>query len=308
MYNWAMEERRPLPLEPKTGGMAFTVIVILNLLVNLIASGITLVGGFAGTDAEKYVSYLASPVAIAILLVIALKYAKQPARVLMPVRTRPKYILIGVMLVFGLLFSLNSANGYLVKLFELMGYTKRGNTLPDISGWKIVPAILVIAVVPAVMEEILFRGILLGNVKDGLGYVRSVFIVGFCFCLYHASVEQTIYQFICGCLFALLAIRSQSITPTVIIHFLNNAVIIVLCACGLVDPVTGELMFPQTAFIVVTVLSALCLVGAVVWLILDKQLNKKCRKGEVKNFFIYASVGIAALALMWIAGTIMRMV
>ena len=131
--------------------------------------------------------------------------------------------------------------------------------------------------------------------------MRAIFLSGFCFALYHGSVEQTIYQFVCGCLFAFLAVRSRSVAPTVVIHFLNNAVIIVLKACGLLDD-SGSLIISQTAQIIVSVLSAVSLIGAVVWLILDKKPRKICTSGGVKQFFVFAAVGIGAMVLMWIAG------
>lgn len=290
-----------LPLGSVAGGLSFSATVVINLFVSIIAMVIIALGSLKGTDAEKYISVLVSPIAIAVTLTLTLKVVKQPAREILPVKTHPKYFVIGVLLIFGLLFSLNSLNEYLIKLFELMGYQRRGQFVPDVSGWKIVPALLVIAVLPAVMEEILFRGILLSNAEEGAGSLRAIFLSGFCFALYHGSVEQTLYQFICGCLFAFLALRSRSVAPTVVIHFLNNAVIIVLMACGLIDD-GGMLIMSKTAEIIVGVLSAVSLIGAVVWLILDKKELKICETGGVKQFFIFAAVGIGATALTWILG------
>lgn len=281
--------------------MSYSVTVIANLLVSIVASVIIIAGALRGTDAEKYISVLVSPIAIAITLALTLKVAKQPARAILPLKTHPKYYVLGVLLIFGLMFSLLYANEYLIKLFELMGYERRKNPLPDITGWRIAPVLLVIAVLPAVAEEIIFRGILLNNAEEGAGTVRAIFLSGFCFALYHGSVEQTVYQFICGCLFAYLTVRSRSLAPTVVIHFLNNAVIIVLMACGVIDE-SGMLIMPKTAEIVISVLSAVSLIGAVVWLILDKKPRKLSTVGGVKNFFIFASVGIGAMIVVWITG------
>lgn len=316
MYNYGMENfekgqngapsqpqgRYVLPLGAKAGGLSYSATVLINLIVSIIMSGVILIFSLKDTDGEKYVSLLVSPIAIAIVLILALKVAKQPARSLLPVKTHPKYYLIGILLIFGLLFSLSSVNEYLIRLFELMGYQRRPNFLPDISGWKVIPVFISIAVIPPVMEEIIFRGILLQNTEEGVGSVRAVFLVGFCFALYHGSVEQTVYQFICGCLFTFLAVRSRSVLPSVMMHFINNALIIILMACGATDPQTGEIVMSEGVNIAVTVLSAAALIGGTVWLILDKTPLKKCKQGGVKAFFIFASVGIAAMVVMWIAG------
>lgn len=291
-----------LPIGSAAGGLSYTFTVVVSLLINIIASGIISLGSLTDTDAAKYISVLISPIAIAITLALAVTVAKQPVRRILPLKTHPKYFLIGALLIFGLLFSLSSVNEWLVKLFELMGYKRRQSFLPDYSGWKVLPVLITYAVIPAIAEEILFRGILLNNTEEGAGSIRAILLSGFCFSLYHGSVEQTIYQFVCGCLFALLAVRSKAITPTVVIHFINNALIIILYSAGVMDAATDSLIMSKTAEIIITVLSAASLVGAVVWLALDKSPLKECKSGGVKQFFIFAGIGIGAMALVWIAG------
>lgn len=295
-----MEEKNVRPLTPFYGGAAFSVNVIIFLILSLVASGIIAAFSLVGSDGATYVSLLVSPLAIAITSLIFFKVTKSPVREILPFKTKPKYYLIGLLLIFGLLFSLSSLNDLLVKLFELMGYKRKGIPLPDFSGWNVIPALIVIAVIPAIAEEILFRGIILNSTENDAGSLLSVVFVGLCFSLYHGSVEQTIYQFICGCLFAFLAVRSRSIAPSVVIHFINNALIIILCACGCSDMTTGELVFPLAVQITLTVLSAVSLIGAVIWLVLDKTELKKRQEGGVKKFFIGASVGIAVMVIMWI--------
>ena len=301
-----MENSKQLPLGSKAGGLSFSVTVISFLLVSLIASGIIAVSGIgAESEGAKYISYLASPIVIGITLTLALAAAKQPAKRLFPIKTHPKYFAIALLLIFGLLFSLNSVNDWLIRLFELIGYQRKASTVPDVSGWNILPALLVVAVLPAVLEEILFRGILLRNVEEEAGSVRAIFLVGFCFSLYHGSVEQTVYQFICGCLFAYLAVRSRSIAPTVLAHFINNALILVLLACGAFDE-SGALIMSKTVEIIVSVLSALSLIGAVVWLILDKKENVKKQKFGVIKFWLFASIGVFAMTVLWIVGLFVK--
>lgn len=293
---------KQLPLSAKGGGLAFSVAVVLNVFVGLIISVIIGASGLNGTDAAKYIGYLTSSIALIATVLIMRFMFNQPLRKFATVKCNPKYILIGLLLIYGLLFSLNSLNGYLIKLFELMGYTPKSSTLPNLSGWNLLPAILVIAVLPAVLEEFLFRGIILNNIEGEVGSVKTIFLVGFLFSLYHGSVEQTIYQFICGCLFALLAIRSRSLTPVVLIHFINNAIIIILYSVGALDS-NGNLIISQGGNIAITVTSALCLIGAVVWLILDRKLKFGLVKGEkssLKGFFLFGLAGIAITALTWI--------
>jgi membrane protease YdiL (CAAX protease family) len=106
------------------------------------------------------------------------------------------------------------------------------------------------------------------------------------------------YQFCCGCAFALVAIRAGSILPTVVSHFINNALIVTLTKYGLADLQGGVL-------ITVVIVSILCLIASLVWLFFfDKGKSEPRReedKAEIKRFFLYASVGIAMYALTWIS-------
>lgn len=293
--------RMQLPLGAKAGGLAFSAAVIFNLFISLLAGVIIVIFSLSGTEAESYISLLTSPIAIAIVLTLALKVAKQPAKKLLPVKTHPKYYLIGILIVFGALFSLSQVNEYIIRFFELLGYQRRASFVPDVSGWKVVPVLIVVAVIPAFMEEILFRGIILNNAEEELGTVRVVLISGFCFSLYHGSVEQTVYQFIIGCLFGLLAVRSRSLGPVILTHFINNALIIIMLACGAYDE-AGELIISSGGLIALYVVSALSLICGTVWLFLDRKLLRPCKQGGVKTFFIFAAIGIAALAILWIIG------
>ena len=297
-----MEEKNVRPLMPFYGGAAFSVNVIINLLISLIAGAIIAAFSLKGSEGSKYISALVSPAAIAVTSLVFFKVTRLPVKEVLPLKSKPKYFLIGLLLIFGLLFSLNSLNDLLVKLFELMGYTRKPpDNIPDFSGWNVLPALIALAVLPAIAEEVLFRGILLNGAQSGTGSILAIVFSGLCFSLYHGSVEQTIYQFICGCLFAFLAVRSHSIAPSIVIHFLNNAIIIILCACGLADMQTGELLIPAAAQIVLTVLSALSLVGGILWLILDKTELKNSQDGGVVKFLIGASIGIVAMVVIWIS-------
>ena len=132
-----------------------------------------------------------------------------------------------------------------------------------------------------------------------MGTVRAVLVVGFCFSLFHSSPEQTVYQIIVGCAFAFIAVRSRSIMPSVVMHFINNAIIVIFQACGVFDE-AGELMISPAGNIILLVLSALSLTVALVWLFLDRKPLIKCEPGGVKKFFIFASLGIGILGIIWI--------
>ena len=304
----------------KTGGISYTVLAIIYFIISVIASAVTAIiansimskygyteisealDHIQKTDAFIYINYLLAPLMIAICVLFITKRNKIGFNQIFRVKCKPKYYVIAVLLIFGLLFSLSNLNGISVEFFKLFGYKPRESSsyFPNLSGGMVVPAFIVIAIMPAIFEELMFRGLLLNCCENGMGSIRAILVTGFCFSLFHGSPEQTVYQFIAGCAFAFIAIRSGSILPSIIMHFINNALIVIFGACNLFDE-AGNLAMSNTVFIILTVFSALSFIGAIVWLVLDKTPLKKCEKGGVKVFFLYASVAIGALGIIWLA-------
>lgn len=333
-YNFSMEENKDLDffggdapqvhtvndgLNSRTGGITFSVLVAAYFLLSLAVSAVTaliavsIMNKYGYTqvgdavdrvqrhDGFIYASYLVSPIMITLCALFITKRYKIRFTRIFPVKCHPKYYALAVLLIFGLLFSCSYINVAMVEFFKLFGYKPRdsANYFPSLSGGLIVPALIVMAVMPAVFEELMFRGLLLQSGRNGMGDIRAVFVTGFCFSLFHASPEQTVYQFIVGCVSAFLVIRSGSVLPSLLMHFINNALVVILNACNVFDE-GGSLIISDTGFIILTVFSALSLLGALVWLILIKSPLSRGEKGGVKVFFKYSSVGIAALSLVWL--------
>lgn len=293
-------------LNATTGGFAFSAGAICIILLSFVAGLIISAASFGkGSDGYIYVNYIFMQCAILCAVALTLKFRQIAIREIFPVRCKPKYYLIALLLIFGMFFCLSWVNWGVRELLKFCGYQPRESKsyYPTLTGGGIVPALLVIAVLPAVMEECFFRGVLLNSCEQGMGSIRTIFIVGFCFSLFHTSPEQTVYQFLAGCIFAFLAIRSRSILPSVLMHFINNALILIFAACGLYDD-SGRLILSQGAEIALAVCGAAALVAGMVLLILDKTPLVSCKKGQVKTFFLYASVGIALLVVLWISALI----
>ena len=293
-----MEEENIIrPMPQREGGVAYSLAALLALLISLVLS--IIVGAVSGgqtptADWYLYLGYLLPQVAIAATCVVYLRRTKQPVKEFY----RPAkwyYFPIALLLQFGLLFSLNFLNDYFIDFLEYFGYkASMESTIPTLTGWNLLPAILVIALLPAIFEESLFRGVIFGSMeKSGWGTLKAVLLSGALFSLFHGNPEQTIYQFLCGAAFALLAQRSGSILPGILAHFLNNAVILSLSSFG-VDMEAMSL----GGSIAIYVLSGVCLVGSIMFLLLEKK-NVKGKLNGAKMFFLTASVGIAICAIEW---------
>lgn len=285
-------------------GIVFSGTIVGMVLISLVfsitlgfisAASDTPVGELQTTDVYKYFSYLLYQVVyVGVMLAFALIYKARP-REFGYRKVRARYFFIAIVLAFGLLFSLNWVNGWFVELLSLIGYTAPGDsTLPSVAGGGIVGVLFVVAVLPAFCEETIFRGIILDGVKD-IGTVAACLLGGLLFSIFHQNPTQTIYQFICGAAFTLLAIRADSVIPTILVHFINNAVIIFDYRFEFLAKISAG------GAIVVYAVSAVCLIASLVYLIFfDKKTNRK-KEGAIKPFILPALVGIILCAVMWIA-------
>lgn len=98
-------------------------------------------------------------------------------------------------------------------------------------GDNVVLAIITHAVVPAIFEEALFRLIPLRAMK-GESWPKVIVYSALFFSLIHHSFFSMPYAFIAGAVFMLLDLACGSVWPSVIIHFLNNAISVLFIFYG----------------------------------------------------------------------------
>lgn len=78
-----------------------------------------------------------------------------------------------------------------------------------------------IAVLPAIFEEFYVRGAVLSFSKK-YGEVFAVIASALLFAAIHMNISQAIFAFLAGVIFAMLTLKTNSIVPSMLLHFLNN--------------------------------------------------------------------------------------
>ncbi len=303
---------KPLPLtvptQAKASGVAYSASVMIFLALSIIfsialgAAGIVIEENAAKPNWYIYANYLLPQISLFLVAALYFAWLKRPVKqAVKEQKCHPKYFLLAVLLQIGLL-SLGTLNDIFLRFLERFGYRPTTLLLPNLDGFGLIATIFCVALLPALFEELFFRGILLKGLR-GFGTVGSIFLCGALFSLYHQSPVQTVYQFVCGVAFAFMTIRAGSILPTVLSHFLNNALIIVLTRLG-IDGI------PTSIYVPYVMITSLCLVGTLAYLFFfDRPITveklKKEQEQEAKNervrFFVCALVGIAVFSVNWIS-------
>lgn len=88
--------------------------------------------------------------------------------------------------------------------------------------------VVALAVVPALCEELLFRGYVQRNLERTAGAVRGFLITGFVFAIYHLRFTQILPLALLGCYLGYVLWRSRSVWTAVAVHFANNAFAVLL--------------------------------------------------------------------------------
>ena len=90
--------------------------------------------------------------------------------------------------------------------------------------------LIVLALTPALCEELLFRGYVQRQAERSLGAVGGILFSGIVFAIYHLRFSQILPLAALGVFMAYLVWRTGSIWPAIAVHFTNNAVAVAVGA------------------------------------------------------------------------------
>lgn len=290
---------------------------------------LVLIGGMAAMSAGlskeqlevsvvyRLFSYLASPIGFCIMF-FAFNKVRNKSLQAAKVKFKIGWWNLAICFVVPLIcvFGLNFFIGGIDRVLVSGGYQLSSLSLPlDHFGWYVL-SIIVLALLPAIFEELIFRGIILNGLVKSLGEVGAIFMSALLFSLMHASLQQLLYTFILGIILGWIATRTGSTFSSMIVHFLNNAIVVTISFIqkqkGIVENMQPYNVW-QWLFSV-----ALVIVAAVIIFLIEryyfKHKNKICykeetfdpqpqdpKKGKVP---ILVWVGVAVSALLLVINTI----
>lgn len=127
----------------------------------------------------------------------------------------PAIVLVGIMAFLPL------AQGFVQLIYII---TKKAPAVSMDIGtqwWEVLITIVLVSVLPAIGEEVLFRG----GVARGLkrkNYLFAILMSGLMFSIFHGNAAQTVHQFFIGMVFAYLYFVTGSLIASMLAHLLNN--------------------------------------------------------------------------------------
>jgi len=124
--------------------------------------------------------------------------------------------------------------------------------------------LLCVGLLPALCEEILFRGLLLGSTRRFVGAPGAVLVSAILFAAVHPIPVVLPPIFLLGLLLGTLTALSRSILPAVAVHFLNNFLVILFLARPGLGEGAGNL-FPMNLGAFALLVAAFVLLAVAGW-------------------------------------------
>ena len=297
MYNVDMENQNKIKLQKVC--LIFSITILIYFVLSIVVTALLQTTLGEGEEISKYyarpwyvlLSYGIFPASFALSLLI---FARKDSSVVDSIKLEKSfkmiYLPLVIVLSFSILFGLSQLNGYFIEfLTDKFGYEPSAVILPKKSFWGIFCSVVAVAILPAISEELMFRKLILGAMKD-LPAWFSVLTGGLLFSLFHFNPAQTPYQFVYGCVFVMVALVTNSVYFTMIMHFLNNLTILVIYYAG------WSATFPLIVTIISLVIFALILSLLIYKLIKDRKTSQPFTNGLI------IFIPIILCLVIWLGG------
>ena len=214
-----LRDRRPTP---SIAGAVFCAMVII-LCHFFIGFAISQPGDFAGFARTALVTQLAVILTPALLMTIVL--TGSPRNTLLLKCPRWRTVPAALMLALFLHPLANVLQSAVTDLYPVSDAARSalddiGQMLTHANIWQL---LLVLAVVPAVCEELAFRGFILSGFRHIGRKWRAIVITAFFFGVLHGIIQQSLLACLLGVVLGFLAVQSGSILPCIVFHLAHNS-------------------------------------------------------------------------------------
>lgn len=183
------------------------------------------------------------------------------------------------------------SNNFLILIDEglrAIGYVKSGE-LPwaiDSIG-NLALGLLVLAVIPAFVEEVFFRGVIVGGMLNSArsrkAKIIAIIVGAVIFALIHSSVIQLFYPLMMGVVFGFVYYLTGNLWYSMILHFCSNGGVVVFNYIASLQGVVASapvINLEFAAIAVVELLAAVILIVGALFLIRKLGASKSCFVGE----------------------------
>jgi membrane protease YdiL (CAAX protease family) len=138
-------------------------------------------------------------------------------------------------------------------------------------------AALKIVIIAPIVEEVLFRGIIMHGLMRNYRSEYAIFLSGLLFSLFHLNPWQMTYTFFLGLFLGWLMIRTRSLPLTILAHSINN--VLVLLSIKFHKEISENALYwlPQSTNIKISIFALLIGIILIIAFTLKKRVNKEAK-------------------------------
>ncbi|MBQ3502631.1 MAG: CPBP family intramembrane metalloprotease [Clostridia bacterium] len=133
-----------------------------------------------------------------------------------------KYLAICIIIGVSSLFLLSGVVNYFQLFVDKLGFKSATLSYELDSPGNYIISLVSLALIPAICEELIFRGIIVNGLKSK-GSSFAIILSSAMFAIFHFSPAQLIYPFCFGLILSIIYLRTHNIIFPIILHFINNA-------------------------------------------------------------------------------------
>ncbi len=232
-YSYSTKDAAALPL------IIVAVSIVYSFLFSFVVTKIAM--GAGCTTADEVAAYAALPWVNVINMFLGQAFtvgaffvysAYNGKKTFEATTIKGKFRLFPILIVMAITAVCIFGFNYLIALvdysiFSLTDISQDGVAVPQsVIGYIIV--VVVFAVVPAIVEEFIYRGVVFNGLRKTFKPWVSIVLSALIFTLAHFNVYQTVYQFIMGIIMATICYFTGSIIYSMIFHLMNNFLVVTL--------------------------------------------------------------------------------
>lgn len=288
--------KKKITIDSKFGGGLYSGFIIGYVLLSLVVGAILQAVGLVSNTLYTAISLLVPILSVtAPVVLVSKKSGRKIFDVCMVKKFDPVYLLPSITISLGMFFGVGFINQLFADFLTGIGANVPQSLVIVTNIKEFILFTFLVGILPPIFEEVFFRGVLLGSLKKSHLLLSST-VVALCFAFYHASLVQLFYQLIYGFVLSVLTIKSGSVIPSIISHFINNFLILVLTYFFGIENAVTE--------IYLIIIGVALLIGSVVFLLFYKQDKKKKTNESVTPFIAFASAGIILCLIIAVVGVL----
>lgn len=254
-----------------TLGDAWLIIAVTAVLIIYAGGAIQLEFGYFGT--------LGTQAIIAGVPLLAAVYTKKSLRETFRIRLcSVRYFAGAVVMIAGAVMLGLVLTAITSTLFKSSAYNVT-ESMEYLIGDNLISTLIVVAVAPAICEELMFRGYLFSAMEAGMKHRNAILMASVIFGVYHMSVVKFFTTALLGMVICYISYKSKSIFPGMLMHFINNAL---SCVVMYYPEETGKIA-PVLVSDSIKVSDMLLLAGGGIVLLIIGRMFTKERKNRYKE-------------------------